>query len=244
MWPNSQFHADLVTFTEGSLNGKLHFFALKPHLIQTYHVFLFLDMRNLSYFDVVLEVCSCQQLARKTWTNNLWVWELSYYISSKGHVLYKNNGMKLMKTKTCAAPLTHLSPVLHFIQQPVIWFAMRIKWLVSIWNVRLGGNGLICFLIQKQPWNLAWGQFWRSVKFNSFSANFTKWSNTLKQFVGNLLTNCLSVFDHFVGLAALKGLRDKMMVDFLWRSFPVDTRRRFNVCKMSTRHRRRPIDVL
>ena len=32
------------------------------------------------------------------------------------------------------------------------------------------------------------------------SANFTKWSNTLKQFVGKLPTNCLSVFDHFVGL--------------------------------------------
>ena len=36
--------------------------------------------------------------------------------------------------------------------------------------------------------------------FNLFSANFTKWSNTLKQFVGNLATNSLSVFDHFVGL--------------------------------------------
>ena len=34
--------------------------------------------------------------------------------------------------------------------------------------------------------------------FNPFSANPTKWSNTLKQFVGN---NCLSVFDHFVKLA-------------------------------------------
>ena len=32
-----------------------------------------------------------------------------------------------------------------------------------------------------------------------------KWSNTLKQFVGNLPTNCLSVFDHFVKLA-FKGL--------------------------------------
>ena len=40
---------------------------------------------------------------------------------------------------------------------------------------------------------------------NSLSANFTKWSNTLKQFVGNLPTNCLSLFGHFVGLA-LKGL--------------------------------------
>ena len=37
-------------------------------------------------------------------------------------------------------------------------------------------------------------------------ANFTKWSNTLKQSVGQLLTNCLSVFDYFVGLA-LKGLK-------------------------------------
>ena len=37
------------------------------------------------------------------------------------------------------------------------------------------------------------------------SANPTKWSNTLKQFSGNLPTNCLSVFDHFVGLM-FKGL--------------------------------------
>ena len=40
---------------------------------------------------------------------------------------------------------------------------------------------------------------------NPLSANPTKWSDTLKQFVGKLQTNCLSVFDHFVGMA-LKGL--------------------------------------
>ena len=40
---------------------------------------------------------------------------------------------------------------------------------------------------------------------NPLSANFTKWSNTLKQFVGKLSTNCLSVFDNLVELA-LKGL--------------------------------------
>ena len=39
------------------------------------------------------------------------------------------------------------------------------------------------------------------IYFNPLSGNFTKWSNTLKQFVGNLPTNCLTVFDHFVGLA-------------------------------------------
>ena len=40
------------------------------------------------------------------------------------------------------------------------------------------------------------------------SANPTKWWNILKQFVGKsrwIVTNCLNVFDHFVGLA-LKGL--------------------------------------
>ena len=34
--------------------------------------------------------------------------------------------------------------------------------------------------------------------FNPLSANPIKWSNTLKQFIGNLPTNCLSVFDHFI----------------------------------------------
>ena len=60
------------------------------------------------------------------------------------------------------------------------------------------------------------------------SANPTKWSNTLKQFVGKLLTNCLSVFDHFVGLA-LKGLKFSFHFAFcFFRSIPmlyfIDTR--------------------
>ena len=42
--------------------------------------------------------------------------------------------------------------------------------------------------------------------FNPLSAKFIKWPNTLKQFVGKLPTNCLSVFDHIVGLA-LKRLK-------------------------------------
>ena len=45
------------------------------------------------------------------------------------------------------------------------------------------------------------------------SANFTKWSNTLEQFVGKLPTNFLSVFDHVVGMA-LKGLTTKIFIDF------------------------------
>ena len=56
--------------------------------------------------------------------------------------------------------------------------------------------------------------FWKTIYFyketfyhvvNPLSAKFIKWSNTLKQIVGKLPTICLSVFDHFSGLA-FKGL--------------------------------------
>ena len=49
------------------------------------------------------------------------------------------------------------------------------------------------------------------VDFNPLSANFTEWSNTLKQFVGKLPTNCLSVFGHFVGFAPKK-LKNKKII--------------------------------
>ena len=45
-----------------------------------------------------------------------------------------------------------------------------------------------------------------SIKVNTLNANPEKWSNTLKQIVGNLTTICLRVFDHFMNLA-LKELR-------------------------------------
>ena len=46
------------------------------------------------------------------------------------------------------------------------------------------------------------------------SANPTKWSNTLKQFVGKLPTNCLKLFDHFMELS-LKGLSGRKLQDLL-----------------------------
>ena len=51
----------------------------------------------------------------------------------------------------------------------------------------------------------------KSFHVNSLSASFTKWSNTLKQFVAKLPTNCLSVFDNFLGLA-LKRLIIVMLI--------------------------------
>ena len=48
---------------------------------------------------------------------------------------------------------------------------------------------------------------------NPLSANITKWANTLKH--DKLPTNCLSVFDHFVGLA-LKGLNEGNLKEKTW----------------------------
>ena len=55
---------------------------------------------------------------------------------------------------------------------------------------------------------------YRQIKvLNPLSTNPIKWSNTLKQFVGKLLMNYLSVFDHFVNLA-LKGLKYLYRLNF------------------------------
>ena len=51
--------------------------------------------------------------------------------------------------------------------------------------------------------------------FNPLSTHFSKWSNTLKQFVGNLPTNFWSVFGHFVGLA-LKRLALQLRFLHIW----------------------------
>ena len=61
--------------------------------------------------------------------------------------------------------------------------------------------------------NAASDQKIQQLAINPLSANPTKWSNTLKQFVGKFPTNCLSVFDHFVKLA-LKGLSSEMYYNY------------------------------
>ena len=55
-------------------------------------------------------------------------------------------------------------------------------------------------------------------KINPLSANPTKWSNTCKQFVAKLPTNCLSMFDHFV-ILAFKGLTMKSLINTLLHEY-------------------------
>ena len=55
------------------------------------------------------------------------------------------------------------------------------------------------------------------------SANPTKWSNTLKQSVVNLPTNCLNVFDQFVGLT-LRGLKTVLELDITDTQLKLDSK--------------------
>ena len=66
---------------------------------------------------------------------------------------------------------------------------------------------------------------------NPLSANPTKWSDTLKQFVDCQRTNCLSVLDHFVGLTLKRLIHFRLMFYFYtpWKhqktsSFPMFSR--------------------
>ena len=68
---------------------------------------------------------------------------------------------------------------------------------------------------------------------NPLSANFKKWSNTLKQFVGKLPTNCLSVFGHFVELA-LKGLRKWLTTWFITDNITATFQLSFALCSLCT----------
>ena len=92
------------------------------------------------------------------------------------------------------------------------------KLLLSL-NTGTFPSGLICvlFIILLSNLNHFLASHMRLsscyIRTNPLSANPTKCSNTLKQFIGKLPTNGLSVFDHFVWLT-LKGLT--VTLKWLW----------------------------
>ena len=53
-------------------------------------------------------------------------------------------------------------------------------------------------------------------RVNPLSAKPIKWSNTLKQFVGKLPTNCLILFDNFVELVLKGKVNITVMKGFSW----------------------------
>ena len=91
-------------------------------------------------------------------------------------------------------------------------FSIYIKHVASVWIKWFSCNlSVFVFLFLR---SIVWNKQSRRVTkmsisyehsvaqlqpFNPLSANSTKWSNILKQFVRKLPTNCFSVFDDFVG---------------------------------------------
>ena len=82
-------------------------------------------------------------------------------------------------------------------------FEMPFNFQPTIFRVKMQYNRPCKY---SRPWPI----YTKNIYFqlNPLSANPTKWPNTLRQFVGNLATNCLSVFGHFVNLV-LKGLKQQ-----------------------------------
>ena len=77
-----------------------------------------------------------------------------------------------------------------------------------VYKMRDFKNWIVCLtiLLQKSVSISMTTLFYKERDFNPLIADFAKWPNTLKQFVGKLPMNCLSMFDHFVGFA-FKGLK-------------------------------------
>ena len=90
-------------------------------------------------------------------------------------------------------------------------------WIVIIWIGTLG------LMFQKCEWDFTvltpFSSHSNLIAIHGFFVenpkNCTKWPNTLKQFVGKLPANCLSVSDHFVRLA-LKGLKSGIIFSMTW----------------------------
>ena len=80
------------------------------------------------------------------------------------------------------------------------------------------GTRLFWLKIVKKNYNSTLKVCELTVWVKPLSTNPTKWSNTLKQFISNLPTNCLSVFDLFVKFA-LKELSSHQIYSKMLRQF-------------------------
>ena len=85
------------------------------------------------------------------------------------------------------------------------------------WCVTRAWSESTLFFHENTLWRHCYKVIFLFKNVNPLNAKFIKWSNKLKQFIGKLPTNCLSVFDHFVGLA-FKGL-NKLFVVYTWNIY-------------------------
>ena len=98
-----------------------------------------------------------------------------------------------------------------------LFYLTNFHWKYILWKwVQKQTSEVFCEKGVPRNFTKLTGKYLCESPFFNNVAGLTKWSNTLKQFISILLTNCLSVFDHFVRPATL--LRKR-----LWHSsFPVN----------------------
>ena len=88
------------------------------------------------------------------------------------------------------------TPVTGFLLPLIIFEQLKAETLKNLTNEKKKFSGnLIMLLSLKIIFRLL--DIQKLFHINPLSANPTKWSNTIKQFLSNLPANCLSVFDHF-----------------------------------------------
>ena len=114
----------------------------------------------------------------------------------------------------------------------MVWFALQIKWLVSILNATLDLNRLRWLSKSTNHGSALIITFYIPV-ISSLNANPTKWSNILKQFAGSC-RRIVWVFDHFVKLA-LKRLMKNFKSNVLSRDQTKISFRKFCTTLMSKR---------
>ena len=101
-------------------------------------------------------------------------------------ILYIPQNLWIMTSMNyCATTLNHFGPMFLF---DALW-KYENQWFSDVFRG-----------YTKRKWT------WNGLKLNPLSVNPTKWPYILKQSRWLLSTNCLSVFDHFAGLA-LNGLK-------------------------------------
>ena len=138
---------------------------------------------------------------------------VDFFKKEKTSFHHKWNGTRFIITRKWMYELPHELPNDVRRKDPIkLRDFKKITWYS--WNRRGMPSGTPLSI----PWQLSFSHITKkwpakhSIEKQNF--NFTKWSNTFKQFVGNLPTNCLSVFADFVGLA-LKGL-GLLVIHYNW----------------------------
>ena len=118
----------LFTENEISTRSDINFSRVYHCFIFVYSYLVILESKAFQQLNILKDLCELSGC----------FWYLSFLNILWLHCLYIR---KLCRWCSINTNLTHFIPELHFIQKPILSSAVHIKWLVCVWNARLGWNG-------------------------------------------------------------------------------------------------------